>query len=102
MPANTTQAMVKSTRPASTDANGRINRGKYTLVSTAALSTRLLLDCVSANAKSCHGSKAENVKIGYGTPSDGTPASLPKKIVNAAMVRRGWRIAQAAPSAVCL
>jgi hypothetical protein len=44
IPTSTTNAIAKSTRPVTTAASGMINRGKYTFVSTCALSTRLLLD----------------------------------------------------------
>ena len=79
-----------------------MSRGKYTLVMSRWLATTLLLDSVSANANSCHGSSAQNANTGYGTPSDGMRASRPKKIVNTTIVVSGCRIAHAAPSAVCL
>ena len=35
-------------------------------------------------------------------PSEGILASRPKKRLKTTMVKNGWMIAQAAPSAVCL
>src|SRR5215213_4536998 len=71
-PSSTTNEMQKSTIPAMTDASGTTRRGKYTLVIRCELSTRLLLDCVSANANNCHGSSAQYANTGYGTPSEPT------------------------------
>ncbi len=67
-----------------------------------ALPTRLLDAALSALAKKPHGSSAAYVNSGYGMPSDGIFASVPKNTLKATMVRRGWMMAQAAPSAVCL
>jgi hypothetical protein len=43
-----------------------------------------------------------NEKMGYGTPSDGIFARLPKKMVNTTIVKSGWITAQEAPKIVCL
>ena len=56
----------------------------------------------SAVAKYVQGTSAAIENTGYGIPSEGMPASRPKKMVNTTIVRTGWRIAQPAPSAVCL
>ena len=55
-----------------------------------------------AVAKYCQGSSAVYVSTGYGTLSEGSPAKLPKISVNTIMLSRGWRMAHAAPSNVCL
>ncbi len=88
--------------PASTEASGRIMRGKYTLVIMwLELTSERLASC-SALENSVQGISAVYEKIGYGTPSEGTPARLPKKMLKTTIVRNGCRMAQAAPSAVCL
>ena len=81
---------------------GIVSRGKYTLRIRFALSTRLFEDCDSPLAKNVHGTSAAYAKIGYGIPSDGIFASLPKNSEKTTIVKNGWMIAHAAPSAVCL
>ena len=49
---------------------------------------------MSALAKYVQGSSAAKAKIGYGTPSDGSLASRPKKSVKTAIVISGWSTAQ--------
>ena len=66
------------------------------------LPTRELLDSVRAKANSCQGSSAVKANTGYGMPSEGTLARRPKKRLNTSMVKSGWMMAHAAPSAVCL
>ena len=56
--ARTRQEIRKSTTPTMTDPAGTIMRGKYTLVSRFALSTRELLLSVREPAKNCQGSRA--------------------------------------------
>ena len=51
--------------------------------------TTLLLDSVRANAKSCHGSRAQYANTGYGNPSDGSFASRPKTTLNTIIVKNG-------------
>jgi hypothetical protein len=53
------------------------------------LLTRLLLEAVNAFAKSCHGNNPQNVNTGYGTPSDGIPASRPKKTLKTIIMNSG-------------
>src|SRR5215470_15673682 len=102
MASSTAKAITKSTTPDSTVAMGMIRRGKYTLVIKLALPTKLFDDWARPLAKNIHGTNAAYVKIGYGTPSDGIFPSLPKKMLNTTIVKNGWMIDQAAPSAVCL
>src|SRR3990167_9763014 len=102
MPINTRKATQKSTSPPATEDIGIINRGKYTFVIRLLLLTRLLLELVTPLAKSCHGKSAAYENMGYGTPSDGIFARLPKKIVKTTIVKRGCRIAHSTPKAVCL
>ncbi len=79
-----------------------MSRGKYTFWTSVAVLTMLVDAWLTPCEKSVHGRSPTYEKIGYGRPSDPTPASRPKKIVKTTMLRSGWRIAQAAPSAVCL
>ena len=64
--------------------------------------TRLPEDWVSPCAKKFQGSSPANEKRGYGSPSEPTLASRPKKIVKTIIVITGWSTAHATPSAVCL
>jgi hypothetical protein len=68
----------------------------------ALLDTRLWEACWSPLAKKVQGTRAQNAKMGYGTPSEGTRASRPRKTVKTTMIVIGWIIAQDAPMAVCL
>ena len=52
--------------------------------------------------KNVHGTSPASAKTGYGIPAEATPAILPKKIVKMIIMKSGWRMAHAAPSAVCL
>jgi len=54
-----------------------------------ALPTRLFDEFVRLVAKNVHGTRAAKLKIGYGTPSEGTFASLPKKRLNTTIVKNG-------------
>src|SRR5579883_129633 len=102
MPTNRTKETQKSTKPAAIVATGIIRRGKYTLVISRELPTRLLDDCVSPLEKNIQGTSAVSTKTGYGWPSDGIFAARPKNSVKMTMAARGWINAQAAPKAVCL
>src|ERR1035437_3869121 len=64
--------------------------------------TRLLAAWLSPNAKNVHGRSPAYENRGYGSPSEPTRASPPKKIVKITIVRSGWRTAHAAPRTVCL
>ena len=86
----------------STAAIGIASRGKYTFLSRLALPTRLSADCARPVAKNVQGTSAAKAKSGYGTPSDGIFASLPKNRLKMSIVKTGCMIAHAAPSAVCL
>src|ERR1700732_87321 len=99
---STTNAIAKSTTPARTDAAGITSRGKYTFLTRLQDVTRLSEDWLRPCAKKVQGRSPAYEKMGYGSPSDPMLASLPKKIVNTIIARRGCRTAQAAPSAVCL
>ena len=52
--------------------------------------------------KNVHGTSAASTNIEYGSPSEGKPASLPKKRPNTPMSMIGWMSAQPAPKNVCL
>ena len=84
-----TKAMAKSSNPANTGAAGIAILGKYTLVIRFVLATRLLPEKLSATEKYVQGIKALRTKIGYGIPSLGIFARLPKNIVNTNIVNRG-------------
>src|SRR5512141_2725608 len=64
--------------------------------------TRLFDAWLSPNAKNVHGRTPAYENSGYGSPSEPTRASPPKKIVKINIVRTGCRTAHAAPRAVCL
>src|SRR5687767_7244790 len=102
MKRSTTKARVKSTTPDITLEIGMASRGKNTFLMRFALPTRLSADCARLLAKNVQGTSAAYAKIGYGTPSDGIRASRPKNRLNTTMVKKGWIMAHAAPSAVCL
>src|SRR5579859_3934989 len=85
----TPNEIAKSTKPASVAENGMMSRGKYTLVISRSLATRLLLDAVSAKANNCHGTSAQQTNTGYGRPSDVRPPSRPKNILNTTIVETG-------------
>src|SRR5438105_3499309 len=102
MPIKTRKAKAKSTSPASALAIGMTNRGKYTFEMRLALDTRLFDDWVTAYEKNVQGTRAQYANSGYGTPSDGILANLPKTTVKRIMVMTGCRIAHDAPKNVCL
>src|SRR5215831_6838895 len=100
IPSSTAKARAKSTTPPRTEAIGTASRGKYTLVMIRSLWTRLFDDWVSPFATNVHGTNPTRLKIGYGTPSEGTRAGRPKNRLNTTIVRTGWMIAHATPNAV--
>jgi hypothetical protein len=102
IPSKTTNAIKKSTMPAITDDSGNIIRGKYIFVIIWLLATNDLLASRRAFENNVQGSNAVKEKMGYGTPSEGTFARLPKKMLKTTIVRNGCRIAQLAPNNVCL
>ena len=51
--------------------------------------TTLVLPRFKELAKRFHGSRAEKINIGYGKPSDGILAKLPKTAVKITIVIRG-------------
>jgi hypothetical protein len=89
MPTNNAKESVKSTVPDKIAEIGIVNLGKYTFVRRLVLSTKLLDACDIAFEKNIHGTRAVNAKSGYGRPSEGILASLPKKTLNMAMVDNG-------------
>src|SRR5438874_11970607 len=93
---------AKSTSVDSTAASGTTSLGKYTLVISPALPTRLFADPLNDDANTCQGRSAASVNNGYGKPSEGRPASRPKMIVNSTIVISGCSTAHAIPSVVCL
>src|SRR5579863_9651678 len=90
--------IAKSTTPDSTEDSGIARRGKYTFEMRLALATRLLEDIPRPPAKKVQGMSPVRLKSGYGMPSEGIFASLPKKMLNTSMVNSGWMMAQDAPS----
>ena len=63
---------------------------------------KLLLAPEKELAKNCHGSMAAKTRIGYGTPSDGIFAHLPKTTVSTIIVNKGRNKAHRMPMTVCL
>src|SRR4051812_7861858 len=93
---------TKSTIGARTAATGIASRGKYTLVTKAALLTKLEPLRLMACEKNVHGNNAANEKIGYGNPSDGIPDRRLNSSVKISIVASGCRTAHTTPIAVCL
>src|SRR6266481_8531936 len=62
----------------------------------------LLLPAVMARAKYCQVIRPDSTKSGYGNPSDGIAASLPKTNVNTRVLMSGLSIAQPMPRIACL
>ena len=93
----------KSTVLTITADDGRIILGKYILlIMWEAPTIEFELDCI-AFEKYCHGNKAENTIIGYGTvPSVGSFATLPNITVKIIMLRNGRIMLHATPITVCL
>ena len=89
MPKRTVSASRKSTIGTTAPARGSRIRGKYTFVTAPLFVTRLPPARATDEAKYVHGSRAEYVKIGYGTPFDGKLAKRPKTNVKTTMVRKG-------------
>src|SRR4051794_13144494 len=81
---------------------GMINRGKNTFDTTAPAATTLREEAPSALEKNVHGTSAARTKIGYGSPSEGSPASRPKNSPKTPISMMGWINAQPAPKNVCL
>src|SRR5262249_55264259 len=96
------KATIRSTRLAATAPAGTNSRGKYILVIKWALPTMLLLLVVTALAKNVHGTSTGRAKKGYGKLVETKIPSRPKKSEKTTIISTGWRIAQAAPSRVCL
>ena len=67
-----------------------------------AFAIRELLASVNEFAKNCHGIIPAETSKRYGTPSDGSLASLPKIIVKTKIVISGRMILHKTPSTVCL
>src|SRR5882672_7427346 len=62
----------------------------------------LLLPAVMARAKYCQVIRPDSTKSGYGNPSDGIAASLPKTNVNTSVLMSGLSTAQPIPKIACL
>src|SRR5262249_7181464 len=67
-----------------------------------AFSTMLLLPAVMARAKNCQVISPDSTNSGYGNPSDGIAASLPKTNVNTTVLISGLSTAQPMPKTACL
>jgi hypothetical protein len=67
-----------------------------------ALLTMLLPLVLTAAAKNVHGSSPAKAKSGYGTPSEGMPASFPKKNVKMSIMSSGCKTTHNTPRAACL
>ena len=87
--AKMTKDMAKSTVGDKMPEIGRRSRGKYIFEISWAFPTTLSVPRVREVAKRFQGSRAEYVKMGYGTPSDGILAKLPKTAVKRAIVIKG-------------
>ena len=97
-----TKLIAKSASLDNTGVNGIIRRGKYTLVKTAEFVIKLEPEAFSVFAKYVQGINAAYEKMGYGIPSDGTPASLPKTTEKTSILKTGLIIAHANPRIDCL
>src|SRR5882762_1301668 len=64
--------------------------------------TMLLLPDVMAREKYCQVISPESTNSGYGNPSDGIAARLPKTNVNTSVLRSGLSTAQPMPRIACL
>src|SRR6266852_3598605 len=62
----------------------------------------LLLPAVMARAKYCQVISPDSTNSGYGSPSDGIPASLPNTNVNTRVLISGLSNAQPIPKTACL
>src|SRR5712692_7903813 len=62
----------------------------------------LLLPDVMARAKYCQVISPDRTNSGYGSPSDGIAARLPKTNVNTSVLRSGLSTAQPIPKIACL
>src|SRR5258708_26798291 len=62
----------------------------------------LLLPDVMARAKYCQVISPDRTNSGYGSPSDGIAARLPKTNVNTSVLRSGLSTAQPTPKIACL
>src|SRR5258708_14188180 len=62
----------------------------------------LLLPDVMARAKYCQVISPDRTNSGYGNPSDGIAARLPKTNVNTSVLRSGLSTAQPTPKVACL
>src|SRR5215213_308800 len=89
-------------RPGSRALTGAARRGKYTLVTSAELVTRLATADVSVEAKYVQARNPTRAKTGYGSPSLSIDASFRNTNVNRATPATGWMTAQATPNAACL
>src|SRR5258708_15379069 len=63
---------------------------------------RLLLPDVMARGKYCQVISPDRTNSGYGSPSDGIAARLPKTNVNTSVLRSGLSTAQPIPKTACL
>ncbi len=80
-----------------------MSRGKYTLLMRFALLIRLLDDSDSAVETNCQGNNPAKTISAYGAaPSVGNLATLPNRMVNTTMVRKGLINAHVTPMIVCL
>jgi len=80
--------MKKSSIPAKAADAGMANLGKYTFVRRLELPMRLFPESDNAPEKYVQGPKRNKKKTGYGTPSLGTLAKFPKKMVNTTIVKK--------------
>src|SRR3954463_1087526 len=92
-PSSTVDPISKSTAAATTYDIGRSSRGKYTLVMSDALLTRLPVPLETAPEKNVHGNRPEYANSAYGTPSLGMRASRVNTTVNTSIIATGCRIA---------
>lgn len=81
--------MTKSINPANTEATGMATLGKYTLVRRFEFPTRQFPADDNAPVKYVQGTSAEYENTGYGIPSLGILANLPKNMVNTTIEKNG-------------
>src|ERR1044071_5320283 len=93
---------ARSTTGIDTAFSGTSTRGKYTFAMRCWLPTSDDDPFDTAVEKYVHGTSAASENNGYGTPSEGTRAKRPKKIVKTTIVRNGCSTLHATPRAVCL
>src|SRR5207247_9870034 len=89
--ANGTIDTARSSNVEATVDNGRITRGKYTLLTRAALPTMDMLAFESVEPNTAHASIPAKQRSGYGISSLYSPAITPKTKLSIPVASRGCR-----------